>query len=54
MLTETEDQRHRSLDSMDLICDFGGAGMFCDKGLNFQQLALIPIFKPQRVMKNEL
>jgi hypothetical protein len=39
---------------MELVCDFGGAGTFCDKGLNFHQLALIPVLKPRRVMKNEL
>ena len=38
---------------MELVCDFGGAGTFCDKGLNFLQLALIPILEPRRVMKNE-
>jgi hypothetical protein len=39
---------------MELVCDFGGAGTFCDKGLNFLQLALIPVLKPRGVMENEL
>ena len=39
---------------MELVCDFRGVCAFCDKGLNFDQLALIPILKPGRVMKNEV
>jgi hypothetical protein len=39
---------------MELVCDFGGAGAFCDKGLNFFQLVLITVLKPRGVMKNEL
>jgi hypothetical protein len=39
---------------MELVCDFGGARALCDKGLDFLQLALIPVLKPRRIMKNEL
>ena len=39
---------------MELVCDFGGAGALFDKGLDFLQLALIPVLKPRRIMKNEL
>ena len=38
---------------MESVFDFGGAGTFCDKGLEFLHVVLIPDLKPRRVMKNE-
>jgi len=39
---------------MKLVSDLGGACLLCNKRLDLLQLALVPVLKPRRIVKNEL